>query len=234
MMVDLLLGLLVLIVIEVILSIDNLIFLSVLTARLPPGAREKARFWGLLLALFGRLLLLGLAMGVSHLTTPWFWWGDWSISSRDVFLLLGGGFLIVKATQEIHREVEPEPCEEAATNRKPVSFAATVLQVVAMDGVFSLDSILTAVGLTSSYGVMAIAISVAMMVMLYASGPVSHFIMTHPTIKLLAFSFLLMIGVVLIADGLAFHIPRGYLYFAMGFSFAVEGLQLIKKANRRV
>lgn len=233
-MMDLLLALLALIVLEVILGIDNLIFLSILTSALPLHERQRARVYGLALAWISRLVLLIVAIGCIHITTPWLVIDGWSVSCRDIFLLFGGGFLMTKATQEIHREVEHDALLEQNLRKKSrSSFIKTILQVMLMDVVFSLDSVLTAVGLTSSIVVMVIAMTVAVGVMLYASEPVSVFIHTHPTVKMLAFSFLLLIGMVLIADGLAFHIPRGYVYFAMGFSLAVESLNLIKKSRRR-
>jgi predicted tellurium resistance membrane protein TerC len=233
-MIDLLIGLLTLTVLEVILGIDNLIFLSVLTSRLPPQERQKARFWGLMLAWVSRILLLIAAMGLIHLTTPWFIVDGWPVSCRAVFFLLGGSFLIIKATQEIHREVEHDALRmQVSRQRERPSLMYTVVQIMLMDIVFSLDSVLTAVGLTSSFTVMTMAITVAIGVMLYMSGPVSEFINTHPTVKMLAFSFLLLIGMVLIADALMFHIPRGYVYCAMGFSLAVESLNLIKKVRKR-
>jgi len=232
-MIDLILGLLALSVLEVILGLDNLVFLSILTSRLPPRERRKARFWGLFLAWTSRLGLLVAALWLTNLNTPWFVLDGWAVSCRAVFFLFGGGFLIIKATQEIHREVEHDLHAMPRTRADRPSFLYTVLQVMIMDIVFSLDSVLTAVGLTSSFIIMAMAITVAVMVMLYASEPVSEFINTHPTVKMLAFSFLLLIGMVLIAEGLAFHVPRGYVYFAMGFSLSVEGLNLIKKVRKR-
>jgi predicted tellurium resistance membrane protein TerC len=231
---DIVLSLCALIVLEVILGIDNLVFLSILTERLPRENRKRARRFGLLLAWVSRLVLLASAIWLVRLTTPFLSVGSFHFSMRDLFLMLGGGFLIAKATQEIHREVDNEPQEEQT---KPSSRKATfwriVFQVAVMDIIFSLDSVLTAIGLTTRFWVMAAAISVAIIVMVWASEPVSEFIEKHPTIKMLALSFLILIGMVLVADSLAFHIPRGYVYFAMGFSLAVESLNLFRRARRK-
>ncbi len=232
-MLDIALSLCALIILEVVLGIDNLVFLSILTERLPRGDRKRARRWGLVFAWMSRLALLASAVWLVKMTTPFLIIGDLSFSLRDVFLLLGGGFLIAKATQEIHHEVDEEeqalpPVGSSAT----MTFRRVVTQVALMDIIFSLDSVLTAIGLTTRYWVMTAAITVAIVVMIWASEPVSEFIEKHPTIKMLALSFLILIGMVLVADGLAFHIPRGYVYFAMGFSLSVECLNLLKRARR--
>ncbi len=228
-------SLLALIILEVVLGIDNLVFLAILTERLPQESRKKARRWGLTFAWVTRLLLLASAVWLVRLTTPLIQFGDIGFSARDLFLLIGGGFLLTKATQEIHHEVEPEELEEEPV--KPAAAVATfhgvVLQVGIMDIVFSLDSVLTAVGLTPHFWVMATAITIAIIIMIWASEPVSAFIERHPTIKMLALSFLILIGMVLVADGFAFHVPRGYIYFAMGFSLGVEALNTLKRARRK-
>lgn len=234
--IDLISSLLALIVLEVVLGIDNLVFLAVLTERLPREDRKRARRWGLTFAWVTRLMLLASAVWIVGLKTPLFHISSYGFSARDLFLLLGGAFLIAKATQEIHHEVEPldEDEPQAATQASRFkSFQAVILQVGIMDIIFSLDSVLTAVGLTSHFWVMAAAISVAILVMIWASEPVSAFIEEHPTIKMLALSFLILIGVVLIADGFAFHVPRGYIYFAMGFSLSVEALNHLRRKRRR-
>ena len=228
--IDGILSLLALIILEIILGIDNLVFLSILTERLPKEKRKRARRWGLSFAWLTRLALLASAVWLVKLTHPFLTMGALNLSIRDLFLLSGGAFLIVKATQEIHREMEGYE-EPIAMNKKEsasIKFQKVVLQVALMDIIFSLDSVLTAIGLTNQFWVMAFAISIAIVVMIWASEPVSLFIERHPTIKMLALSFLILIGTVLVADGLAFHVPRAYIYFAMGFSLGVESLNLIR------
>lgn len=231
---DISLSLSALIILEIILGIDNLVFLSILSEKLPPEQRKAARRWGLTFAWVTRLMLLASAVWIVRLTRPLFEVAGLAISMRDIFLLLGGMFLIVKATQEIHHEIEAH-AEVVATGAAKVahSFVGVVAQIALMDIIFSLDSVLTAVGLTPHFWVMATAITCAIIVMIFASEPVSHFIEKHPTLKMLALSFLILIGMVLAADGLSFHIPRGYIYFAMGFSLGVEGLNLYRSAKRR-
>ena len=228
--IDGILSLLALIILEIILGIDNLVFLSILTERLPKEKRKRARRWGLSFAWLTRLALLASAVWLVKLTHPFLTMGALNLSIRDLFLLSGGAFLIVKATQEIHREMEGYE-EPIAMNKKEsasIKFQKVVLQVALMDIIFSLDSVLTAIGLTNQFWVMAFALSIAIVVMIWASEPVSLFIERHPTIKMLALSFLILIGTVLVADGLAFHVPRAYIYFAMGFSLGVESLNLIR------
>jgi predicted tellurium resistance membrane protein TerC len=227
-LVNLLTSLLVLIVLEIILGIDNLIFLSILTEKLPTTQRANAQKVGLSLALMTRLLLLGFAVKLSTLTTPYIVWHTISFSIRDLFLFIGGAFLIAKATQEIHHDIE-QPDKLVTHYRKTVSFKKVVIQIAVMDIIFSFDSVLTAIGLTTTFWVMALAISVAILIMIYASRMVSQFIEKNPTIKMLALSFLILIGMVLIADSFSFYIPRAYVYFAMGFSLAVELLNLLKR-----
>lgn len=230
---DILVSLLALIILEIILGIDNLVFLSILTEKLPREKRKKARRWGLTFAWVTRLLLLASAVELIKLTSPLFSIAGLSISLRDIFLLAGGAFLIGKATQEIHNEVGDEEGGKHEFGSPTVTFHGVVIQVALMDIVFSLDSVLTAIGLTNVFWVMGLAITFAILIMIYASEPVSHFIEKHPSLKMLALSFLILIGTVLIADGLAFHVPRGYVYFAMGFSLGVESLNLIKQARRK-
>lgn len=230
-------SLLALIILEIILGIDNLVFLSILTERLPKTDRKRARRWGLAFAWLTRLGLLASAVWLVKLTHPFITLYAFSLSVRDLFLLIGGAFLIMKATQEIHREMEgvDEPKISPKTDTASMKFKRVVIQVAIMDIIFSLDSVLTAIGLTNQFWIMALAISIAIVVMIWASEPVSLFIEKHPTIKMLALSFLILIGTVLVADGLAFHVPRAYIYFAMGFSLGVESLNLIrqKKYNRK-
>lgn len=225
---ELISSLLALVVLEIVLGIDNLVFLSIMTEKLPKEQRHRARQWGLTLAWLTRLGLLGFAFTLSRLSVPWITVSHWSFSMRDVFLLLGGTFLIVKATQEIHEEMEPGTVIEPIAPKKN-NFYAVVCQIALMDIIFSLDSVLTAVGLSNRFWVMALAISLAIIVMLFASRPVSHFIETHPTLKMLALSFLILVGMLLVADAFSYHMPRGYLYFSMGFSLGVESLNILKR-----
>lgn len=229
---DILLSLSALIILEIVLGIDNLIFLSILTEKLPKSQRKEARRWGLMLAWVTRLLLLASAFALVHLTAPLFSVATFSFSMRDLFLFVGGLFLITKATQEIHTEVTHEVVASSIPlARSRITFRGVVIQIALMDIIFSLDSVLTAVGLTSRFWIMALAITCAILVMIYASEPVGRFIEKHPTMKMLALCFLILIGMVLIADAFSFHIPRGYVYFAMGFSLGVESLNLIKRAR---
>lgn len=232
---DIITSLIVLVVLEIVLGIDNLVILSILSEKLPVHQRKKARRWGLTFSWVTRLLLLSLAVDMIKLTKPLITIAELSFSARDIFLILGGAFLIWKATDEIHQDVTEE--SEELSKKEMTSFKTTfkmvIFQIAMMDIIFSLDSVLTAVGLTSRFWVMAFAITCAILIMIFASEMVSEFIKKHPTIKMLALSYLILIGMVLVADGLTFHIPRGYVYFAMGFSLAVESLNLIKHARKR-
>ena len=226
-------SLIALIILEIVLGIDNLVILSILTEKLPVHQRKKARRWGLTFSWVTRLLLLASAVFMIKLVKPLFTIGQLSLSLRDIFLLAGGAFLIWKSTDEIHQDVMNDPIAVPATKgTRAVTFRRVIIQVALLDIIFSLDSVLTAVGLTTQFWVMALAITCAILIMIFASEPVSHFITKHPTIKMLALSYLILIGMVLIADGLSFHIPRGYLYFAMGFSLGVESLNLVKNAKK--
>jgi predicted tellurium resistance membrane protein TerC len=230
------LSLIALIILEIVLGIDNLVILSILTEKLPLGQRRKARRWGLSFAWITRLILLGSAVFMVKLVNPLFTLGDLTFSARDIFLCFGGAFLIWKATDEIHQDVTHEVPAIAEVNNKifaGATFRGVVMQVALMDIIFSLDSVLTAVGLTPYFWVMALAITCAIIIMIFASEIVSHFISEHPTIKMLALSYLILIGMVLVADGFSFHVPRGYLYFAMGFSLSVESLNLFKRARHK-
>lgn len=229
---DILLSLSALIVLEIILGIDNLVFLSILTQKLPLSQRRKARRWGLMFAWVTRLLLLFVAVWLITMTRPLFYIFHWAFSVRDIFLFVGGAFLIAKATDEIHHEVGDTKLQDQVLASRASSLKQVVLQVGLMDIIFSFDSILTAVGLTPHFWVMAAAITCAIIVMIYASEPISYFIQQYPTVKMLALSFLMLIGMVLVADSFSFHIPRGYVYFAMGFSLAVEMLNLLRRSRR--
>ncbi|QRN03726.1 TerC family protein [Legionella sp. MW5194] len=230
--VDIIVSLSALIILEIVLGIDNLVFLSILTEKLPAEKRRKARRWGLTFAWVTRLMLLASAVWLVKLTRPFIQVGSFGFSGRDLFLLAGGAFLIAKATQEIHHEVGEEPTSKVLSGKGAATFRAVVFQVAVMDIIFSLDSVLTAIGLTTRFWVMATAITCAILVMIYASEPVSRFIEKHPTVKMLALSFLILIGMVLVADSFSFHIPRAYVYFAMAFSLGVEMLNLLRGARR--
>lgn len=232
---EIVLSLLALIILEIVLGIDNLVILSILTEKLPYDKRKKARRWGLTFAWMTRLMLLASAVYMVKLVKPIVTIGTLSFSVRDLFLFIGGVFLIWKSTDEIHQDLTNQPLAKPDSKKvySAATFRAVVIQVALLDVIFSLDSVLTAVGLTPHFWVMALAITFAIMIMLYSSEPVSDFITKHPTIKILALSYLILIGTVLIADGFSFHIPRGYLYFAMGFSLAVESLNLYKQSRKK-
>ncbi|MBB6097232.1 putative tellurium resistance membrane protein TerC [Deinobacterium chartae] len=221
---DIWIALLTLTVLEVVLGIDNIIFISILAGKLPAEQQARARTIGLALAMITRILLLfGLAW-VVRLTAPLFSVFGHEISGRDLILLAGGLFLIYKATKEIFERLEGE--EGHASARVVPSFAAVIGQILILDIVFSLDSVITAVGMADDVGVMIAAVIIAVTVMLFAAGPISNFVNRHPSVKMLALSFLLLIGTSLVAEGFEQHIPKGYIYFAMGFSVFVEFLNL--------
>ena len=210
-------------VLEIVLGIDNIVFISILAGKLPPQDRERARKVGLSLAMFIRIALLLSITWVMGLTEPLFTLGK-AISGRDLILIVGGLFLIAKSTHEIHDKLEG--AEGSASAKVAASFAAVIIQILLLDIVFSLDSVITAVGMAEDVSVMILAVIVAVGVMLVSAGPISDFVDRHPTVKMLALSFLLLIGVSLIGEGLDQHIPKGYIYFAMGFSIFVEMINL--------
>lgn len=218
-------------VLEIVLGIDNIIFLSIVTNKLPKEQQPKARFIGLALALIGRLALLFSLAWMTRLIQPIFHIGEFGVSWRDLVLFFGGAFLIYKATVEMHNELEGG--EEAQTNVKAATFSSVIFQIMVIDMVFSLDSVITAIGIAEHIPIMVIAILIAIVVMLVAAGPVARFVDRHPTVKMLALAFLLLVGVALVADGLHFHIPRAYLYFAIGFSISVEALNLWAARSRQ-
>lgn len=228
--IDIILALFTLTLLEIILGIDNLVFISVITQRLPKSQQKPARRIGLTFAWVTRLLLLGSAVWLTKLTEPLFTIFNMSFSGKEIFLFIGGVFLLAKATQEIHAELEIK--ETIRKVSKSNYFLIVIIQIALFDIIFSLDSVLTAIGLTQQFWIMATAITIAILTMVFASEPLSLFIERHPTFKMLAFSFLILIGTVLIADSLEFHIPRGYIYFAMGFSLLVEILNLIRKGKK--
>jgi predicted tellurium resistance membrane protein TerC len=217
---------------EIVLGIDNLVFISILAGRLPPEQQPRARKVGLALALLTRLALLATLAWIIGLTAPFFTLGRFALSWRDVILIGGGLFLLYKATHEIHQEVEGD-AEDKGPGRTGGSFMAVVTQIAVIDIIFSLDSVITAVGMADQLWVMVVAVVAAVAVMLIASDPLAAFIAGHPTVKMLALSFLLLIGVMLIAEGLHFHIPKGYVYFALGFSVMVEALNNWVQRRRR-
>lgn len=218
-------------VLELVLGIDNVIFISILVDRLDPARREVARKLGLFLALFMRVGLLFLLAWIAGLTAPLFTVLAQEISGRDLILIAGGLFLLWKSTAEIHQLLEGERGEASAASR--ATFSAVVLQIIAIDIVFSLDSIVTAVGMVDQLAVMVSAVVVSVALMMAFAGGVGRFVSAHPTVKMLALAFLFVIGVVLIADGFDHHIPKGYVYFAMAFSVCVEALNIRMKRRKR-
>ena len=218
-------------VLEIVLGIDNVVFISILTGKLPPEQQDKARRIGLLLAMLFRILLLLSLAWIIGLTAPLFEVLGQSVSGRDLVLLLGGLFLIAKATHEIHGHLEGE--EGHAGAKVHATMASVLVQIILLDLVFSLDSVITAVGMTDIIPVMVAAVMVAIGIMLWASGPIARFVKDHPTVKMLALSFLILIGVVLVAEGFHQHIPKGYVYFAMAFSLMVELLNLRMRRQRK-
>ena len=223
-------GLLTLIVLEIVLGIDNLVFIAILADKLPPKQRDKARLIGLSLALVMRLGLLSLISWIVTLTRPLFSVGDFSFSGRDLILLFGGLFLLFKGTMELHERLENRGLEHQG-NKSYASFWAVVIQIVVLDAVFSLDAVITAVGMVNHLPVMMTAVVIAMGVMLLASKPLTRFVNEHPTVVVLCLSFLLMIGLSLVAEGFGMHIPKGYLYAAIGFSILIELFNQIARRN---
>ncbi len=236
-------SLLTLTILEIVLGIDNIVFISILSGKLPQSQQKKARQLGLALAMITRVLLLLSLSWVMGLTSTLFNMGNWigitdhgwleklAISGRDLILLIGGLFLIYKSTHEIHNKLESD--EESESNHKANSFVGTIVQILILDLVFSLDSVITAVGMAEHIEIMIAAVIIAVIVMMFSAGAISNFVNDHPTVKMLALSFLLLIGVSLLAEGLDQHIPKGYVYFAMAFSVLVELLNLKMKKNRK-
>ncbi|SIQ13625.1 Membrane protein TerC, possibly involved in tellurium resistance [Rhizobium sp. RU35A] len=223
-----------LVVMEVVLGIDNLIFISILTNKLPPENREKARKIGIGLALVMRLGLLGTVAWIVQLTEPVFEAFGHGFSWKDLILIAGGLFLVWKATKEIHHTVDPEDHkEDMVGHTATTTFAAAIGQILLLDLVFSVDSIITAVGMTPHLPIMVIAVLAAVTVMLVAANPLANFIEKNPTIVMLALAFLLMIGTTLIAEGMGFHVPKGYVYAAMAFSALVELLNMLARNARQ-
>jgi len=217
-------ALLTLTALEIVLGIDNVVFISILAGKLPPEQQARARRLGLGLAMFIRIGLLFSIVWIIRLTAPLFTVLEQEISGRDLILLVGGLFLLAKSTHEIHQKLEGEPGE--ISMRTAASFSRVIVQILLLDIVFSLDSVITAVGMVDQIAVMVAAVVIAVGFMLVFAGPISSFVERHPTVKMLALSFLLLIGFALIAEGLDQHIPKGYIYFAMAFSLGVETLNL--------
>jgi predicted tellurium resistance membrane protein TerC len=225
-------ALLTLTALEIVLGIDNVIFISVIVSRIPPEQAKRARQIGLLLALVFRIALLSVLVWLIGLTEPVITVKSVALSWRDIILIGGGAFLIAKAVHEIHAEVEAAHAEADA---KPAAsaFFWVILQIIVVDIVFSLDSIITAIGMAEDIEIMVAAVIIACAVMYISSGPVAKFVADHPTTKMLALAFLVLIGVALVADGFKFHIPRGYIYFAILFAAAVEMFNVLAGRNRR-
>lgn len=219
---------------ELVLGIDNIIFIAILAAKLPEKDQTKARHLGLTGALFSRLILLGCISFIMKLDTPVLSLMDITLTGKDLILLVGGLFLIYKATKEIHEKLESEPHDSHEKKKlQAKTLFNVVVQITLLDIVFSIDSVITAVGLTPHISIMVIANVIALGVMVLASKSISEFVNKHPSIKVLALSFLLMIGMVLIGEGVSFHIPKGYIYFAMGFSMFVELINIKSKSRRK-
>jgi predicted tellurium resistance membrane protein TerC len=216
---------------EIVLGVDNIIFISILAGRLPPKQQPLARRLGLLLAMGTRILLLLSLAWIVKLTSPLFSLLGHALSGRDLILIGGGLFLLAKSTHEIHARLEGE--EGAGSSRARVSFTAVLIQIILLDIVFSLDSVITAVGMVDELAVMVAAVVVSVLIMMVSAGPISDFVHRHPTIKILALSFLLLIGLSLLLEGFGQHIPKGYIYFAMGFSVMVEMLNVKIRSKSR-
>ena len=214
---------------EIVLGVDNIIFISILSGKLPPAPQARARRLGLIGAMITRILLLMSLAWIVKLTAPLFGVLGHEISGRDLILILGGLFLLAKSTFEIHDRLEGE--EGHASRRVPASFASVIVQIMLLDIVFSLDSVITAVGMVDELWIMITAVILSVAIMMVASSPISAFVHRHPTVKVLALSFLLLIGLSLLLEGFEQHIPKGYIYFAMGFSVFVEMLNLRVRAK---
>ncbi len=213
-------------ILEIVLGIDNIVFISVLADRLPAKERPKARQLGLALAMGTRIVLLFSITWIMRLTAPLFTVFGHATSGRDLILIIGGLFLLTKSTREIHHKMEGADGDGHGSGGKAVTFRGVLIQIALLDMIFSLDSVITAVGMADDLAVMVTAVILAVGVMMISAGPVGNFVSEHPTVKMLALSFLLLIGTSLVADGVGFHIPKGYIYFAMGFSVFVEFLNL--------
>lgn len=225
-------GLLTLVILEIVLGIDNLIFIAILVDKLPPHQRDRARVIGLSLALLMRLGLLSIISWLVTLTEPWFTIGPLAFSQRDVILILGGFFLLLKGTIELHERVEGKPAH-ASGSRLHAGFSVIVLQIVVLDAVFSLDAVITAVGMVDELPIMMLAVTIAIMLMLVASKPLTRFVNAHPTVVILCLGFLLTIGFTLMVEGFGIKVPKGYLYAAIAFSVLIETLNQLARRNMR-
>ncbi len=226
---ELIIALITLVALELVLGVDNVIFISILAGKLPSNQQARARTTGILAAVLTRILLLLTLSWIADLTQPLVNVLGFELSGRDLVLFLGGAFLIVKSVQEIHQKLEGE--EGHTSKRVAASFMSVILQIMLLDIVFSLDSVITAVGMVDEIPIMVIAVISAALIMIFAAGPISQFVDDHPTIKMLALSFLLLIGFTLVVEALHVHIPKGYIYFAMGFAVFVELLNLRLRAK---
>ena len=226
------LALLTLSAIEIVLGVDNIVFIAILAGKLPEHQQARGRTIGLILAMATRILLLFSITLIMKLTQPLFVIFSFEISGRDIILIAGGLFLLVKSTLEIHSNLEGEEAHAQQDNGKKATFTSVVTQIMILDIVFSIDSVVTAIGLAKQLSVMVAAIVIAVIVMIFLAGRISSFVDNHPTIKMLALSFLLLIGISLVGEGLALHIPKGYIYFAMAFSIFVEVLNMKIRKHR--
>lgn len=235
--IDAIASLLTLTILEIVLGIDNLIFLSILTNKLPEEQRSKARKIGLIFAMLSRLLLLAAINWISQLKISLFTLFNITITIHSLILGIGGIFLVFKAVGEIHEDIEGDGAAdhstETLTKQAVISFGMVIAQVMLLDIIFSLDSVITAVGMTHHYEIMAIAIVISVMLMLFAATPLSNFISNHPTVKMLALSFLILVGVMLMGESVGFHVEKGYLYFAIAFSLMVECLNIAAAKKRK-
>jgi predicted tellurium resistance membrane protein TerC len=223
---DVLIPLLSLVALEVILGVDNIIFISILADKLPENQRDKLRFWGIGLAMLFRLVLLAAISWILQLDQTLFSIADKDISGKGLILIVGGLFLLYKSVKEIYHKTELQSAGPSAVSAQTATFGQMLFQIILLDLVFSIDSIITAVGMVSQLWVMYTAVVVSVLIMLFASRPISSFIGQHPSFKILALCFLMMIGVSLLAEGLHFEIPKGYIYFSMAFAFAVDVIQM--------
>ena len=231
---ELWLALLTLTALEIVLGIDNIIFLSIIVGKLPPAQQPRARIFGLAGAYITRVLLLMSLSWLASMTKPWFSVMSHEISGRDLVLIFGGLFLLYKSVVEIHETLEGAPQDPISGRKIATSFVSAIIQIMILDIVFSLDSVITAIGMTNNLPVMVAAITIAIITMMFFAGPLSAFVDKHPTVKMLALAFLIMIGGALIAEGMGAHVPKGYIYFAMAFSVSVEMLNLrLKKTFSR-
>ncbi|MEW6057359.1 MAG: TerC family protein [Bdellovibrionota bacterium] len=231
---DLLIALLTLTAMEIVLGIDNIVFIAILVAKLPKEQQARARSIGIGLALVSRLILLLSITWIMRLTEPLFQIADKAFSGRDLILLIGGLFLIAKATYEIHEKLEVDGEEAAVAVKGKGRFKTVVFQIALLDIVFSLDSVITAVGMVQQISIMVIAVIISIAIMLLAAGKISEFVHRHPTIKILALSFLVLIGVMLLVEGMGGHVNKGYIYFAMAFSLIVEFLNMRFRKKQKI